>query len=199
MADSTIRKGSGEAALERRRARNRAYAARIRAERPEHLRNIRAKHADTAKAYMENYVRTHADTYKAAQDTYRRSDKGRATYKAWSQRFYSQPANRIRRLVKAAKGRALRAGRDFDPTLADVLANTPATHCACCRCELDYSVGRGAERWTSPSLDRIDPAGGYTVANVAVICMRCNTRKTDFTVEQLQDLLSYMQRVSLHS
>ena len=44
----------------------------------------------------------------------------------------------------------------------------------------------------SPSLDRRDNTKGYTIENTAVICMHCNVRKQDSTIEDLHMLLRYM-------
>jgi hypothetical protein len=81
---------------------------------------------------------------------------------------------------------------EFADAVIDVLASEPATHCACCKQELDYSVGHG-RLWNAPSLDRIDSAKGYTIENTAVICIRCNTKKTDLTIQELQSLIRYMK------
>ena len=51
----------------------------------------------------------------------------------------------------------------------------------------------------SPSLDRLDPFGGYMIRNVAWICLKCNQQKRDSTPEQLRqiaDFIEYEQRVA---
>ncbi len=37
-----------------------------------------------------------------------------------------------------------------------------------------------------PSLDRIDPQGGYTVGNVSLVCSRANVMKGNLTTEQFR-------------
>jgi hypothetical protein len=44
-----------------------------------------------------------------------------------------------------------------------------------------------------PSLDRIDPNGGYTSDNVRVISCRANTIKNNATVEEVERVLAYMR------
>jgi|SRR6187397_891196 len=144
-----------------------------------------------AKTYMSHYVST--ETYKASQKAYRKSEKGRATYKAWRVNYYNKPENRLRLLAKSARHRAKLSGLDFDEAVVELLAANMPDHCACCGGALDYSTGRGPDRWDSPSIDRIDSTKGYTRDNTAVICMWCNSRKTNFTISDLQMLLRYMQ------
>jgi hypothetical protein len=74
------------------------------------------------------------------------------------------------------------------------LAEIPPTECQCCRKVLDYSVGRGkGKHRDSPSLDRVRNDAGYTVANTRVICMECNTNKSDLSLEILRRLVSYVE------
>lgn len=46
----------------------------------------------------------------------------------------------------------------------------------------------------SPSIDRIDPAGGYTRENIRIISWRANKIKSDATLEELRAVLSYVER-----
>ncbi len=46
----------------------------------------------------------------------------------------------------------------------------------------------------APSLDRFDPAKGYTVANVKVLCWRCNMLKNNAKPEELEAVVAYMRR-----
>jgi hypothetical protein len=45
----------------------------------------------------------------------------------------------------------------------------------------------------SPSIDRIDPKGGYTMDNVRIISHRANTLKNDASIEELEKVLQYMK------
>ena len=53
-------------------------------------------------------------------------------------------------------------------------------NCPCCGRALWYGrVHNFVEGYQKPSLDRIDPNGGYVNENVWVICNKCNTKKND--------------------
>ena len=45
----------------------------------------------------------------------------------------------------------------------------------------------------SPSLDRIDPTGGYTPDNIRVISYRANWIKNDGTLDEHQKIAAYME------
>lgn len=46
-----------------------------------------------------------------------------------------------------------------------------------------------------PSLDRLDPARGYTAANVVMACYRCNRRKQDSSPHDLRALADGIDRL----
>src|SRR5205823_6057111 len=91
------------------------------------------------------------------------------------------PEKRLRHKLTTAKLRAEKRGLDFDDELYRRYVMNPPTNCACCNVRLDYEIitERGAARDTcGPSFDRIDSRLGYTIANVAVVCHRCNCAKS---------------------
>jgi 5-methylcytosine-specific restriction endonuclease McrA len=47
----------------------------------------------------------------------------------------------------------------------------------------------------SPSIDRIHPERGYTVANIAILCWRCNNLKRDATPTELKTVTDWMWTV----
>lgn len=123
------------------------------------------------------------------------------------------PIRRLEKLVEGAFVRARKKNLPFDEGLLFFLLGSkvsekpidcglrsePPRYCGCCRVFLDYAVPRlrGRGRMSSeksPSLDRIDPKGGYTIGNVAVICVRCNRLKSNGTPEDLEKLLRYTAR-----
>lgn len=74
------------------------------------------------------------------------------------------------------------------------LSEQPPIQCKCCGKSLDYSVGRGkGKHRDSPSLDRVRNNDGYTVANTRIICMECNTNKSDLSIQTLRRLVAYME------
>lgn len=139
------------------------------------------------------------DKIHAAQKAYRDSPEGRAYHLAYTAKYMQNPKNRFRVLIRNARKRAAKAGIPFDEKLlASIVASSP-THCVCCGCSLDYTIGRGRAlrggRSRSPSLDRFDTTGGYTVENVNVICLRCNIVKGNATREELRAVAEYASGV----
>lgn len=96
------------------------------------------------------------------------------------------------------KTRAQTAGVPFDDGLftVDYLTEWLRTTktCPCCGVELlqTYSFDRKVAK-NSPSFDRLIPALGYVRGNVTLLCHRCNTLKSDMTVEYLERLLAWMK------
>ena len=69
--------------------------------------------------------------------------------------------------------------------------------CQCCSRELVYeSLPRNALRGSSATLDRIIPHLGYIPTNVAIICHKCNTRKSDSGLEDLVMIVAYIKKAS---
>jgi hypothetical protein len=54
-------------------------------------------------------------------------------------------------------------------------------------------VGDGSAKDNSPSIDRINPAGGYTKDNIRVISHRANTIKSNATIEEMEKVLAYIK------
>jgi len=92
------------------------------------------------------------------------------------------------KLWAAARDRHRRRGVPFDLKLGDI--EIPE------RCPvLGIKLEPGTKRFqaTSPSIDRLDPAKGYTADNITVMSFRANSLKGDATLEELQAVLRYMQ------
>lgn len=54
-------------------------------------------------------------------------------------------------------------------------------------------ISTGKASHNSPTLDRIDPAKGYTKGNVRVISHRANSKKQDNTIEDFERFIAYMK------
>lgn len=91
-------------------------------------------------------------------------------------------------LWTAARDRHIRRGIPFNITLADI--HIPEF---CPVLGLRLEPGVGQFQAASPSLDRIDPHGGYTPDNIVVMSFRANELKRDATLHELQAVLKYMQ------
>lgn len=115
-----------------------------------------------------------------------------ARYRAW----YSDPDTRVRRLARGAHRRARALGIPFDKDLSDLL---PApTHCPALGVPLNYSAqpGKGGQRFFSPSIDRIDPKGGYVKGNRIIVSLLANTIKTNATPDQIRKVADFYSRLS---
>lgn len=101
--------------------------------------------------------------------------------------------NRAKTLLNNAKRRAAKLGLQFNlaledidipevcPVLGTVLAKEPSLK----------------NRDLSPSLDRIDPNGGYVRGNVRVISFRANTLKSNATSKELEHVLQDLRALGL--
>lgn len=116
--------------------------------------------------------------------------------KACKTREYTQLDPR-RKLLYNAKNRAKERGLDFNLELEDIVI--PET-CPALGIPLFPCVGKGRismkHAWNSPTLDRVDPFGGYTKGNVCVISARANFLKNDATADELRAILAYMDGIA---
>jgi hypothetical protein len=187
--------------------RNRIYAKQWRAANPEKVREIRkrgrdkdpekarertrkwkAENPEARRAYARKWYAEHADRAliwcRAAYARKRVQKEFKAQQRKFREKRSADPSRRLGYLVSHAKHRAKARGFEFDEDLLAALKASPPARCACCAKELDYSISKG-RRGLSPSLDRIDNTKGYTRANVAIICDRCNNIKGAATIERL--------------
>jgi hypothetical protein len=101
-------------------------------------------------------------------------------------------------LARQASNAIQRAKRDYQSyddldLLKFALARQNHKVCPLCKGKMERSVGRGSGGSpTSPSIDRRDPALGYTAGNVWLICLGCNMSKGSRTLKEWQE---YMEAV----
>lgn len=63
--------------------------------------------------------------------------------------------------------------------------------CPCCGADMTEF----GPREHAPTLDRIIPEDGYTVANTIILCSRCNRWKSDMHLRDLERLRAFVARV----
>lgn len=69
-------------------------------------------------------------------------------------------------------------------------------NCQCCGKKMDLRyLGNGERNDNAPSIDRVDSSKGYLKDNIGVICWKCNYRKTDLSLTDLQNLINYVQKM----
>ena len=73
------------------------------------------------------------------------------------------------------------------------------THCPIFGSKLDYIGGLGVQSERSPSLDRINPKGGYTFENMHILSWRANRMKKDGTAEEHLLIGNYLQNLTKKS
>jgi len=164
-----------------------------REENPDYGKQYRVEHVEEIKEYRDNYYQEHSQE----KADYRKSHaEERKVYdKDYRIKYTAIPANRMRRLVGAARIRAKRDGLEFDEEILEKFVNNPPTHCECCKGKFDYTVGKGLSRQNiSPSLDRVDNSKGYTFDNTCVICFKCNALKSCATLEEIGQIYFYVKK-----
>lgn len=109
-------------------------------------------------------------------------DKVRAASLSWRKR------NVLRVLFYDAQKRAKRLGLAWNLELFDI--SIPAV-CPVLGIPLSYGVGKRTHN--SASLDRLNPAKGYTYDNVCVISWRANDLKKNGTLDEFKKLVAYLE------
>jgi hypothetical protein len=100
---------------------------------------------------------------------------------------------RLKMLLTASKQRAALKQREHTLTLEDIKELYPADgKCPVFGITLEFNTAGFRE--TSPSLDRIDSAKGYTRDNVQVISWKANRLKAYATVEDLEIIVAFLKQ-----
>ena len=93
--------------------------------------------------------------------------------------------HRARVLVTMARYRARKKGMEFNLNVQDLQARVEAGVCELTSIPLNLE---GGKTWDSPSLDRIDNAKGYTMANVRVVLFAVNTMANVWGAEKIEEI-----------
>lgn len=99
--------------------------------------------------------------------------------------------DRISTVVMNCKRNAKKGGFPFDLSTDFLISIWPEDGC-CPVFGIPMQWGAATGLNCSPSLDKIDPKGGYIRGNVAWISLKANRMKQDSTPEDLLKLLDYM-------
>lgn len=54
-------------------------------------------------------------------------------------------------------------------------------------------IGNKISTQNSPTIDKIDHTKGYVKNNICIISMRANKLKADFTLEEIERIVNYME------
>lgn len=141
-------------------------------------RRWRLKNADRIRAYFRERRRAKRDEINAHARSWRAANKDRT---------------RISRLLDAAKLRAKIAGVPFSLETIALTESCPI----CARVFTPITGKQGGSVPSSPSIDRIIPALGYTAENTWLICRGCNATKSNATPEFMRRILAEVESRNL--
>jgi hypothetical protein len=108
------------------------------------------------------------------------------------EKYRHTPAYRLNKILQQAKTRAKAQNVECTLTLEDILAMYPKDG-LCPVFGVPLKFGDRYDRTYSPSLDRFNPNGGYTVENVRVISWKANRLKSNATLIELEAVVKYMK------
>lgn len=138
----------------------------------DYLRKWQKENPSKTKAYCKKYRDSHPETVKAQIE---------ANRKVLS-------VNPERKMLYAAKTRAKKKNIECTITKSDIVIPK------ICPILGIPIIPDGRLNANSPSLDRFDPAVGYTPKNISVVSFRANTLKSDASLEEVRKLLIYLER-----
>ncbi len=93
-------------------------------------------------------------------------------------------------MLKNAKVRALKAGVPFNLELQDIVI---PEFCPILGMKLEHGTHKSHDN--APTLDRIIPSQGYVRGNVIVVSHRANRIKSDASLAELQNIVSWLMRL----
>ena len=118
-----------------------------------------------------------------------KTERDRKTRANWPEERIEQELRK--RGFRGARYRAKKKGLPFNLTLDYVKEIWPDDN----KCRVfgtPFVRGKGTQCPTSPSIDRIEPAKGYTIGNVQVISRRANLIKNDATAAEVMVVAQYL-------
>lgn len=148
-------------------------------------RTARARYRDENRDKIREYARQYAENNRV------NLRKARAQWRANTREQRAEYRIRFKKkfLLYHVKSRARKRGIPFNLTEANVF--WPSV-CPVFGTPLDYK-SRGTLNPDAPTIDRIDPHGGYLAGNVQVLSWRANRLKSDATPEELRKLADYVE------
>lgn len=113
-----------------------------------------------------------------------------------SQTYRNTKRGHIATLLSRARRRAHSAGLAFDLDI-DYLIALPSDTCPVFGTALAWCAGSKVRADDSPSLDKINPALGYVVGNVAWVSWRANRIKNDGTALEHEQIAQWIRTGSV--
>lgn len=164
---------------------------------PEQRAQENARHAKSmrerlsASAELRDKNRRKAREWGAAN-----RERVRITKKRYDQRRRDDPRVWAAHMVSSTKSRSQKKDIPFDLTAEYILSLIPADR-LCPALGIPLIFGKKLSR-NSPSIDRLAPALGYVIGNVAIISHKANSMKQDCTdSDELRKLADFMDCVAI--
>jgi hypothetical protein len=108
----------------------------------------------------------------------------------WHDLYHNDLRMRVRQIVASIRQRSKKRGQAFDLCLDDIFMRISNGLCEATGIALDLeNIGSAF----GPSIDQIEPGGGYTQDNVMVVAMIYNSMKQDYTSEQVCHFVEHLQ------
>jgi hypothetical protein len=153
---------------QRNRKKIAAREAAWRSENPEYHRQWREANREKLREYERKYREENRERVQANRRRYDEKRRGDSRRKAVE-------------LVAAARNRAKKRGLAFELEIDLIHEKIVSGNCEATG--LPFIVE--ASHPQTPSIDRVDSSGGYTLDNVRVVCFMYNQAKRDWTHDQL--------------
>lgn len=92
----------------------------------------------------------------------------------------------ISQLCRLARGRAKADGLEFSITADDVknMITAQKAKCALSGVAFSFEQSGNGKRPFAPSIDRINPAIGYVLGNIRIVCQMANIARNSFTDDE---------------
>lgn len=110
-----------------------------------------------------------------------------AAAREWQSKRRSSAATRASKLIAGAKARSLAKGLPFDLDVPWLQSKLDCGRCEATGVRFDMNTRRG---WNTPSLDRINPAQGYTKSNTRLVLFALNAACGDWGETRLLQIAS---------
>lgn len=155
---------------------------------------------ECANAYSRSYKAARRDDLSARRRAQYAQDNGEKNKaREWARAAREPLQYSARNLMSGVRGRAREAGYEVAAELRDgaFIERWLQRQPNCESCNSRMEIGRkaaGMKTDLSPSFDRFDLSEGYTLANTALVCWRCNNIKRNYTASDLRMVAEWIDR-----
>jgi len=154
------------------------------------MREWHIKNAERRREYAKNWINNNRDKVRKQRERYRKKHHEKAVEcvaKSFIKRKKETPVEYAAyKLYHAAKYRAKKKSLEFDLTKDWILEKLNNGLCEASGIKIEFSEKYSRNRHAfsepfSPSLDKINPKGGYTKENTQIVVWIYNAAKSSFT------------------